>query len=315
MGKLSSFLLCLSFADEAKTEQRRPSINFIIKSLTFQPTNCSHRVFPSTCLNLLAKEKNRILSSRKLCMVCTVTHRIPPRAILRYEQILQLQFIDLSFQQDCEASGADRNRGTNNVTTPHKLLPTRNWPVTLLLWDLSHICDRALRALEEILSLRDQFKNFPAIKCWGKDNKKRKAKVWIRALCHHRGPEKMAIFHVSGLPLPGITSLFLLFHMHYQIRHLLSGFIGDPLGHWKLLEKSWLLLTGPETRSGKGLCGSVFREDWSFSGSWCPHIAWRAAKQKSQFGWKSSCEQDLVLLMPLHMSEGAGINKETCIRG
>lgn len=32
------------------------------------------------------------------------------------------------------------NRGTNNVflfIAPHKLLPTRNWPVTLLPWDLS----------------------------------------------------------------------------------------------------------------------------------------------------------------------------------
>lgn len=109
------------------------------------------------------------------------------------------------------------NRGTTNVTvflftTPHKLLPTRNWPVTLLPWHLSHIWDRALRALEEIPSLWDQFKNFPAIKCWGKDNKKRKAKEWIRAPCHPRGPEKMVIFpcvrpsspwdHISLPPLP-----------------------------------------------------------------------------------------------------------------
>lgn len=177
------------------------------------------------------------------------------------------------------------NRGANNVkvllfTTPHKLLPTRIWPATLLPWDLSHIWDRALRALEEMPSLRDQFKNFPTINCWGKDNKKRKAKEWIRAPCHPEALRRWSYFHVPGLPLPGrgshLSSSFL--HEYYQMRHFLSGFIGDPLGHWKLLEKSWLLLTGPETRSGNGLCGSVFREDWSFSGSWCPHIAWREAK-------------------------------------
>lgn len=60
-----------------------------------------------------------------------------------------------------------------------------------------------------------------------------------------------------------LTYILLEFHkivgisFFYQTSHFLTGFIGEPSGHWKSLANSLRLLIGPMTRNRLGGCGSI----------------------------------------------------------